>query len=225
MALAVVRNGWLHFSQLDYGHPVDGAFTIGYRLLDDQGECWSRRFLGAKDGFKPSLDAARAVLSAAIPQLISGYRWDGRDLTFTPAVRSRERIPSPTGPLSILAQHCATQSGGQFAPQLLNKDPHESLHRPPKSVPDRSAILEAANFSAGNVSTPRVIIVDDLITSGLTLSYSAMAMKARNPGIRVYGLALGKHEYLHNLADDLKESPNRHIPAEWDQLWSMHDRG
>ena len=225
MALAVVRNGWLHFSQLDYGYPVNGAFTIGYRLLDNQDERWSRRFLGAKDGVKSSIDAATAVLTVAIPQLISIYRWDGSDLTFTPAVRSRERTASPAGPLAILTQHCATQSGSQVDLQLLNKDPHESLHRPRKSVPERRAILEAANFSARNVNTPRVIIVDDLITSGLTLSYSATAIKARNPRAQVYGLALGKHEYLSNLADEIKGSPNQHIPDGWDQLWSMHDRG
>lgn len=217
--------GWLLYSQLDYGHPIDGAFAIGYRLLDDQNELWSRRFLRVKDGVRASRDAAQAVLTVAIPELMAVLAWGGKDVTFTPAVRSRERTASTSGTLSILAGHCATRCDGVFLPQLLSKEPHESLHYPRKTVPERRAILEAANFTAGDVSTPNVIVVDDLITSGLTLSFSSKAIKNQNPRARVYGLALGKHEYLGNLEEDEQSHPNDHIPSEWAQLWQMHDRG
>ena len=189
MAVAIVHRGWLFFRQLDYGGAVDGAFTIGYRLLDDQNELWSRRFLRAKDGLQPSMEAAKALLATAISELFATSRVSADDITFTPAVRSRESTASPSGTLAILAQQCATAGGCRFAPQLIRKEPHESLHSPPKSVPRRMEILEAANFRSQKVATSRVIVVDDLITSGLTLSYSAKAIKALNPNVRVFGLA------------------------------------
>ena len=182
------------------------------------------RFLAAKDGHRTAIEAAKAVLAVAIPQLLQDSQTDREDVTFTPVVRSKERTAPPSGPLAILAQHCAAQWGGQFALNLLSKDPHESLHWPRKTVSERIEILEAANFASSEVGTPRVIIVDDLITSGLTLSYSAGAIKTKNPEVKVFGLALGKHENLWNLEDNLRESPNRHIPAEWNQIWATHDR-
>ena len=225
MAKARVDGGWLTYSQLDFGHPIDGAFAIGYRLIDNQNERWSRRFRRVKDGIPSSRKAAQAVLGVAIAELMGALQWDGKDVTFTPAVRSKETTASTSGTLSILAQHCASQCNGRFLSQLLSKQPHESLHVPPKKVPERRAILEAASFTASNVNTPYVIVVDDLITSGLTLSYSARAIKNQNPQTKVYGLALGKHEYLSNFDDADKASPNDHIPAKWAQLWQMHDGG
>ena len=227
MAIPDAVNGWLIYNQLDFGDPIDGAFTIGYRILgyDYQNEQWSRRFLRVKNGVPASRNAAQAVLTVALPELLAGLQWDGKDVTFTPAVRSRETTASVSGTLSILAQHCANQCNSQFLPHLLSKQPHESLHYPSKSAPERSALLEAASFTAGNVTTPRVIVVDDLITTGLTLSYSAKAIKNQNPQVDVYGLALGKHEYLNNFDEDDQNSPNGHIPAEWDRIWNTHDRG
>ena len=53
-------------------------------------------------------------------------------------------------------------------------------------------ILGNANFSANNVATRRVIVVDDLITSELTLSHSTAAIKRQNRETTVFGLALGQ---------------------------------
>lgn len=162
-------------------------------------------------------------MAAAIPDLLAALRWDGKDVTFTPAVRSGETRALASGALSTLGRHCAVQCDGQFLPHLLSKQPHESLHFPPKTVPERINILEAAAFTSTAVTTSRIIVVDDLITSGLTLSYSAKAIKDQNPWVSVYGLALGKHEYLHNLGEDDQDHPNSHIPVVWDELWQRHD--
>ena len=226
MAVASVLNGWLHFRQLDFGHPVDGAFTIGYRFLDrdHREELWSRRFLRIKDGVPASRNAARAVLGIAIPVLLEALGLDGKSVTFSPAVRSSETTASGSGTLSILARHCAGQCNSEFSPKLLSKRPHLSLHMPRKSLEQRIEILEKANYQAGDVTTEYVFVVDDLITSGITLSYSARAIKKQNPQAKVYGLAPGKHDYWNDSDPNFQGSPNSHIPPEWDQLWYTHDK-
>ncbi len=226
MAVARVLSGWLHFRQLDHGHSVDGAFAIGYRFLDrdHREELWSRRFLRVKDGVPASRNAARAVLGMAIPVLLDALSLNGESVTFTPAVRSSETTASESGTLSVLARHCAAQSSSEFSPKLLSKRRHASLHMPRKSLDQRIEILEEANFQAGDVTTENVFVVDDLITSGITLSYSARAIKKQNPQAKVYGLAPGKHEYWNEYDPNFQGSPNSHIPPAWNQLWYKFDK-
>ena len=225
MAVACVLNGWLHFGQLDHSHSIDGAFAIGYRLLDDQDELWSRRFLRLKGGDGTSRNAALAVMGVATPVLLDALQLDGKDVTFVPALRSQERTASPSGTLSILAKHCADRCRSEHSLSLLSKRPHERLHMPPRTVPERIAILESADYQAGKVTTEYVFVVDDLITTGLTLSFIAGAIENQNPQVRVYGLAPGKHAYLSHFGADRQHFPNGHIPPEWDQLWNEHETG
>ena len=225
MAVGRVRNGWLYFKELDYGHPIDGAFAIGYRILDDQDELWSRRFLSLKDGTVDSRKAALAVMRVAMPVLLDTLGLDGEDVTFAPALRSHERTASTSGMISILAGYCAAHWSSAFSPGLLSKQPHESLHIPRKSVPERRAILEKADYRADNVTTAYVFVVDDLITTGLTLSYIAGAIKNQNPEVKVYGLAAGKHAYQSHFSSVGQPSANSHIRPEWNRLWYAHDNG
>ena len=89
---------------------------------------------------------------------------------------------------------------------------------------ERIAILEKADYQAGKVTTDYVFVVDDLITSGITLAYCARAIKKQNPRVKVYGLAPGKHAYLDDFTLDLQRSPNRHILPMWDELWYRYDK-
>ncbi len=90
-------------------------------------------------------------------------------------------------------------------------------------MPERRAILDKADYKAGDLTTGYVFVVDDLITTGLTLSYIAGAIKNQNPEVKVYGLAPGKHAYRSDFQAGRRCLPNSHIPREWDRLWSQHD--
>ena len=225
MAVARVLNGWLYFKELDCGHPIDGAFAIGYRILDDQDEVWSRRFLRLKSGVLASRHAALAVMEVAMPMLLHALGKDGKDVTFVPALRSSETTASTCGTLSMLAQYCAAQWSSKFSLRLLSKQPHERLHIPQRTLAESKAILDNANYMAGDVSTGYVFVVDDLITSGLTMSYSARAIKDQNPQVNVYGLAPGKHAYRSHFSSVGQPSANSHIRPEWNRLWYAHDNG
>ena len=225
MANAHVLNGWLYFRELDYGHQIDRAFAIGYRLIDNPDEVWSRRLLSLKDGKLASRNAVLAVMRVAMPVLLDDLGLDGKDVTFAPAVRSSETTASQSGTLARLAQHCAALWNSEYSRQLLSKQPHSSLHWPSKNVLERKQILEEADYQAREVTTANVFVLDDLITTGLTLCYSASAIKNRNPEVKVYGLAPGKHAYRRDFQAGRRCLPNSHIPPEWDRLWKKHDSG
>lgn len=218
-------NGWLAYDELDFSEHIDGAFAIGYRLLDNFNEQWTRRFSRFKSGQRTSWNAAWAVLGEATPQLISALGLTGREVTFAPALSSSETTASPTGVLSVISQRCAIQCGSAFAPELLTKKPHISLHAQSRTVQERASILREARYMAGTVETPFVFVFDDLITAGSTLSAIAASIKAFSPGVEVFGLAVAKNERQMRLPESFQRMPNSHIHADLDRLWYRYDRG
>lgn len=224
MAVASLLGGCLAFDSVDYGSGLDRAFTIGYRFLDDKDELWSRRFFRFKTGPTNSVKAGASVLGVATPILLSELNLNGTSVTFVPALGSRETVASEKGRLAITAQWCASQCGSEFSRRLLSKNAHDSLHRQYRPIHERADILSSAEYTAGVISTPNVFVLDDLITSGLTLSTIATVIKDKNPGIRVYGLALAKHAYREGLANTNQGSTNDHIPSEWEQIWTRYDK-
>ena len=225
MAVAHVFNGWLAYRRLDFGPDLDGAFAIGYRLLDDSADQWTRRFSRFKSGQRGSWNAAWAVLGEAAPVLVDALGFQGSDVTFAPALSSSETAASPTGVLSVIAQRCAGRCGSEFLPELLTKRSHVRLHGQSRSVQARSSILQNAEYSAGTVNTPDIFVLDDLITAGSTLSTIASAIKSSTAGVKVYGLALAKNERLMWLPEGIQRLPNGHIPREWENLWHKYDKG
>lgn len=224
MAVASLLGGCLAFDSVDYGSGLDRAFTIGYRFLDDKDELWSKRFFRFKTGPTNSVKAGASILGVATPTLLSELNLDGKSVTFVPALGSRETVASEKGRLSIAAQWCANRCGSEFSRDLLSKIAHHSLHGQYRPVHERADILSSAEYTAGVVSTPNVFVLDDFITSGLTLSTIATAIKDKNPGIRVYGMALAKHAYRQSLASANQDSTNDHIPSEWEQIWTRYDK-
>ena len=222
--MASLLGGCLAFDSLDFGSGVDQSFAIGYRFLDDRDEMWTRRFFRFKTGQLDSVKAGLNVLGVATPIILSELSLTGPSVTFVPALASRETVASEKRILSKIGQWCANQCGSEFSLQLLSKKAHDSLHGKSRTIDERADILSSAEYTAGVVSTPNVFVLDDLITSGLTLSTIATAIKARNPSIKVYGLALAKNAYREYLVNTNQNSTNDHIPAEWEQLWTRYDK-
>ena len=211
--------GCLDFESFYNGPDIDRAFTIGYSILDDRDEKWTGRFNRFKGGSVDSWKAGAAVLMRAVPAVLSDLGISGDDVTFAPALTSGETAASEKGVLGVLAKVCARVCGSEFSLELLSKKPHVRLHAHYRSVAERQSILSDAEYSSGAVSTPYVFVLDDFITSGSTLSEVASATKDANPGVAVYGVAVGKNErrsYLPSISND-------HIPLEWDQAWKEYD--
>ena len=225
LPFANVRGGCLAFDSLDAGYEIDGAFAIGYRFMDGGGEQWTRRFSRFKVGMQISLRAGAHLLGVATPGILSELELDAASVTFVPALRSRETLASKKGLLPLIAGWCAEQCGSDFAPQLLRKKAHPSLHGQNRRADEREAILDSAGYTSDIVSTPNVFVLDDLITRGSTLCEIARAVKDQNPEVNVYGLALGKNDRQQYLETHGQHSTNDHIPSEWNEIWMRHDKG
>lgn len=217
--------GCLAFDSLDAGYEIDGAFAIGYRFMDDGNERWSRRFSRFKAGVRISLRAGAHILGVATPRILSELELDVASVTFIPALRSKETVASEKGPLPLIAQWCAKQCGSEFSLDTLRKRAHDSLHGWSRTANEREAILDSAGYTSGNVGTPNVFVLDDLITRGSTLCEIARAIKDKNPKASVYGLALGKNERRAYLERFGQNSTNEHIPLEWNEIWMGYDKG
>jgi hypothetical protein len=105
--------------------------------------------------------------------------------------------------------------------ELLKKLVHRPLHSC-RDESERDAELDAAAYESAPLNARSVLVFDDLITRGATLSRIAEAITASTPGAKVYGVALGKTEkraYIPAIYDDYV--PNDHVPQEWNSLWEQ----
>ena len=84
-------------------------------------------------------------------------------------------------------------------------------------------MLDQAGYESSAIDADTILVFDDFITRGSTLSHIAQAILRENPRVRVYGLALCKTEGRGFNKDRFGvELSNDHVPGEWRTLW---DRG
>ncbi len=155
----------------------------------------------------------------AVPKLVSGLGLDTSKTIFIPALSSDETVASPDGVLWRLTQYCATCAGVRFEGDRITKKAHEPLHKHTDAA-QRTAILAAADFRSREVFADNVLILDDFITRGATMSHIAAAILKRNRGLRVFAVSLGKTErrgYWREKYDVTLS--NEHIPPQWERRW------
>lgn len=206
---------WMHYGHLDGGNDLDGAYAIGYRITDDDGtDPWTARFnrFKAKDG--AAFAGGAAAVSGSMPALLKSLGVKPAEAVLVPALGSAETKAAANGQLATLAQQAATASGAQFSLGALSKQVHKPIHGI-FSAGDREAELDKAAYASGKLPAKTVFVFDDLITRGSTLNRIARAIKATNPGAKVYGVALAKTErraYWGTLT-------NAHVAKAWDDTW------
>ena len=103
----------------------------------------------------------------------------------------------------------------------------KQAHRPIHGIYDaarRQAVLDEAEYKAGNIDADNILVFDDFITRGDTLSHIAQAILESNPGATVYGVALGKAERRAYHRRFNLEISNDHVPEEWDALWKQGEQ-
>jgi hypothetical protein len=209
--------GWMAFEHLDYGHPLDHAFTLAFKMTDDWAEPWSARFVRFKDKDEKALYGAAKLLKPALPALFSALKLGPKRTVIVPALASAEKVADPKRQVPRLATVLSQEIGCGLDMTSLTKDPHPSLHK--VSAGDRVATLEKANYAAKAIDADTVVILDDFITQGATLAITARKLKEANPKLTVLGVALGKTERRAYWADRGVQLNNDHVPKAWDGLW------
>ena len=212
-------HGWMAFSYLDVSAGLTRSFTIGYRITDNNTEHWTARFNRFKAKNRGAFVGGVTMMKEAVPQLARELDLDVSRTTFVPALRSNETVASEKGLLPTLVRRCAEATGADFVLDAITKQAHRPIHGIYNAA-KRRAVLDEAEYEAGDIDAHNIIVFDDFITIGDTLSHIAQSILKSNAGARVYGVALGKAE---RLSWDPNVS-NSHVPQEWDVLWEQGER-
>ena len=212
-------HGWMAFDALSEDDGLTRAFTIGYRFTDDRDDPWTARFNAFKHQEQGALRGAAAVMRDAVPALVRGLGLDTSNTVFIPALSSRETVASPQGILWRLTMYSARCAKAGFAGDRITKKVHERLHLHTDAT-ERRAILAAADFRSKEVQADSVVILDDFITRGATMSHIARAILKRSRALKVYAVALGKTERRSYCRERFGVEPsNEHVPPQWERNW------
>lgn len=212
-------HGWMAFPYLDENAGLTSSFTIGYRITDKHTEHWTARFNRFKARDQGAFVGGVTMMEEAVPQLVRELGLDVSRTTFIPALRSNETVASEKDLLPLLACRCAEATGADFVLDAITKQAHRPVHGIYNAAA-RRAVLDKAEFEARNIDAHNILVFDDFITRGGTLSHIAQSILKSNAGARVYGVALGKTE---RLSWDSNVS-NAHVPQEWNTLWEQGEQ-
>jgi len=185
---------WMRFQDLDGAEGrLAGAFTIGYKITDDTGEHWTSRFVRFKAKERSAIWGGYRLLWEAVPPLIGALGLNPAKTVFVAALSSGETQASADGVIPKIAQKCAEKIGARFELGALSKQVHSPIHGI-YGASARNAELDKAAYTAQPVRAHTIVVFDDFITRGATLSRIAQAFSAVNEGGLIYGVALAKTE-------------------------------
>ena len=214
--------GWMSFSCLDGNVYSDKSFTIAWRFRDQPREKWTSRINSFKVGNPQCVLSAGQMLKVALPPLIERIGLDPRETGLSVALSHGDVATNPEKPLGVCGKYICLELGLQWVPGLLSKRPHRALHTL-HSAEARTNELEGiytASDEANNFSN--IIILDDIITRGDTISRIAEAIKGQNSNVTVIGIALGKAESLGYAQQNSYNLNNNHVPVDWDEIWTRN---
>lgn len=213
-------HGWMAFEHLDVDAGIASSYTIGYRFTDDSAEDWTNRFNRFKDKRQMAIRGGTNLMETAVPLLVKRLGLDASKTAFVPALSSSETVATGGSILAVMTGRCATVANTVVLLEAITKKPHVPLHSI-YSADKRREILDDAEYKSGKIKAKNILIFDDFITRGDTLSHIALAILEANPGVAaVYGVGLAKTErrayHKERFGVDIS---NEHIPERWETLW------
>lgn len=112
------------------------------------------------------------------------------------ALSSKEKAASGSEPLDKVCQELARRMNVPYAPERLQKTRQTQAVKNAGGRPTRmKLLLDAYRFDSSGLSeTPRVLILDDVITTGATLGAIASAIRKESPLAEILFLALARTE-------------------------------
>lgn len=204
---------WLCPQNIIRSKHLSDVFCLGYRIGQSIDK-WTVRINGFKTEKPHTIRKAEATLHVAAPSLFRRIDIDPDNTVVIPALNSKQTAGSADSKNSRLAKAIANGAGAKFVFDCLKENKHEPLHLQP-SAPARDQALNDASYRAARLKCENVMIVDDIVTRGATMSAIAKAIHLSNPDVKIFGFALGRHirpEYSHS-------SANAKIPRELAEIW------
>jgi len=210
---------WMAFKRLDVNAGLSGSFVIGYRFTDDGADNWTARFNRFKAKNQAAIRGGINLMRTAVPHLLKHLGLDASRTVFMPALSSSETVASDKGVMSVMTRLCAEAANTGFVLDAITKRAHVPLHNS-YNADRRREILDGAVYKSEKIRGQTILIFDDFITRGDTLSHIAQAIHEANRGVSVYGIGLGKTERRSYHRERFGiEISNDHIPEKWEILW------
>jgi hypothetical protein len=219
MALFKSCEGWMKFPYLDVNEGLEASFTLGWKMTDNDADPWSARFVRFKRAEDMALYGAAKMVGGAIPPLMKALALNPARTVIIPALSSAERSANKDRHIPRIAAALGAKFGIGVDRTAVTKNPHAPI-KTAGGAAARRALLEKANYRADPVDADAILLLDDFITRGDTLSVTAQALLKANPKLTVYGVALGKTERLAYRP----EINNDHVPKAWDELWKLGEQ-
>ena len=213
---------WLYPEELYIrSRSIDRICCFAYRFAEGWDNDWSVRINEFKKGEKRDVRKAEMTLRAAAPSLFKSIGTDPELTIVIPILGSEETSATAHSKNSRLAKAIADGVNVQLTLDCLSKNKNPPLHKE-KGLSARRKALLIADYKASKLDDKfeSVVIVDDIVTSGMTMGFVATAILQSNPGVKIIGFALGRHLRTENLPVSF-EKANTHIPNELAEIWDQ----
>jgi hypothetical protein len=209
----------MHLPYLDDGDGLEGVYALAYRITDVSEDPWTHRLNRFKGHDKAAWAGSAFIFRVAFPKLFNSLKLEADETAIISALSSGATKADPKHFVSRLANFCAKWTGARAELSAVTKQAHPPIHGA-GSAAARDAILDTAKYAVADVGARTIIVMDDFITRGGTMSRIAKAAVETNPDATVYGVALGKTERRGWWAG----VSNDHVPKEWEQLWEAGEQ-
>lgn len=212
----------LRFETLDALDGVDHVTTLGWRLIDDS-DPWTRRF----NRFKVDRATESAIL--AVRHFVGEigelerlrFRADSRRAVMALLPHNLKALPKDNK-LWMLGNTIANALDAEWLPNVLTQTPHAKL-RSIRDASERDAEIRGKYNCKKVKGLSAVLLVDDFVTRGSTMSDAARATRKANPQVKkISGFALGKNERRAYAAEFGIKIHNNHIPKSIAVAWDSN---
>ena len=208
---------------LNMDNRLDGIYCFGYRIGMSMDDEWTVRINKFKHGTEHDVKKAVKTLKTAAPSLFECIGIDPETTTVIPVLGSQETSANENSKITRLARAIAEGADARFMWDCLSKKYKTlSFHLQRLGRRAREQALDKAEFRASELDDrcKNVMIVDDIVTTGLTMVYVANAIHQSNPLVKIVGFALGRHKPKDYLAVSFDEA-NSEIPDELAEIWDQ----
>ena len=167
-----------------------------WRNLQDEGDPWNKRMLNFKDGMPRAVYVAESLMRMVFTRLLIKLNPDFRPIGLVVALSHDGTRTVGTDPLPKLARSLSraySTLGLKWLPNVLEKDKHTAMKDIKPITHKEAEIKNKYRCAKLPDNMESVIVLDDLVTTGVTFSEIARAIKAYNPNVAVHPIALGKN--------------------------------
>jgi adenine/guanine phosphoribosyltransferase-like PRPP-binding protein len=188
--------------------------ALGFRILDEDQEKWTRRFYNFKFGDVHAKELAIRGACAVLGIAASTIQVYG-PVAMVSAIGSSDTVLNPSCGLARLGAAIAMRTGWNWMPYALRKQSHMPRHKMSVSAVERDAVI-AGVYTSKVIKARTVIIIDDFATRGATIAEIGRAICESSGEAMIRGLVLGKNERKSFAGTGVS---NAHISSKYDILW------